>query len=222
MKKALLALAAAAAFTGSAYAADLPARMPMKAAPPAAPAYSWTGCYVDGGIGYGWTDAESRQVDPLTGAFVRTTGDTGGRGWLGQVGGGCDYEFAGPFGNWVIGGFADYTFSDIHGDHLGANAGPAIGTVGNLKNDWSWAAGGRLGYVVNPTFLTYFSVGYTETHFTGINYIERATLLPTGTSLPGRLTRVGSSVAVLSTDWDSCRACSSRPKRVSPSLIVSN
>ena len=46
MKKMLIALTAAAAFTGSAYAADLPARMPVKAAPPPLPVASWTGCYL--------------------------------------------------------------------------------------------------------------------------------------------------------------------------------
>ena len=39
----------------------------------------------------------------------------GGRGWFGTVQGGCDYQFAGPYGNWVIGAFGDYDFSNIHG-----------------------------------------------------------------------------------------------------------
>ena len=51
--------------------------------------------------------------------------DHGGRGWLGKVGAGCDYQFAGPFGSWVVGVFADGHWSDIKGNHyLAACFGP--------------------------------------------------------------------------------------------------
>jgi len=70
MKKLMLALTAAAAFTGSAVAADLPARTYSKAPAPVAYAPSWTGCYVGGGGGYSLYSADSSQVDPITGAFV--------------------------------------------------------------------------------------------------------------------------------------------------------
>lgn len=182
MKKLVLALTAVAALTGSANAADLGARPYSKAPPPLAPVYSWTGCYIDAGGGYGWYNAESREVDPVTGAFLTHQGTAGGRGWMGQVGAGCDYQFAGPLGNWVIGAFGDYTFSDVHGDKIGP---PDTLSVGNLKQDWSWAAGGRLGYVVSPTFLTYFSAGYTETHFKQVDYVSVfAPGVLTGTALP--------------------------------------
>jgi outer membrane immunogenic protein len=51
MKKPLLACVpfAALAAIGSAAAADL--KMPLKAPPPIAPAFSWTGCYVGGYVG---------------------------------------------------------------------------------------------------------------------------------------------------------------------------
>ena len=173
MKKLALALVATAAFAGQAIAAD----MPMKARPMAqpAPVYNWTGCNINGGGGYGWYDIESRQVDPITGAFVARQGDGGGRGWMGQVGAGCDYQFAGPWGQWVVGLTGDYTFSDVKGDHLGA---PNTSWVGQLKEDWSWAVGGRIGYLVNPTFLTYFGAGYTETHFKGAAYTGYISGLP--------------------------------------------
>jgi hypothetical protein len=45
MKKLVLALSAVAAFTGSALAADLPARTYSKA-PMMAPVYNWTGFYI--------------------------------------------------------------------------------------------------------------------------------------------------------------------------------
>jgi len=44
--------------------------------------------------------------------------------------------------------------------------------VGQLKQDYSWAVGGRVGYLVNPNFLSYFNAGYTETHFTDTTYFN--------------------------------------------------
>jgi outer membrane immunogenic protein len=184
MKKLVLALAATAALTGQAIAADMAAK--ARPLPPPVPVYNWTGCNIYGGGGYGWYQAQGRQVDPNTGLVFNNNGDTGGKGWLGQVGAGCDYQFAGPLGNWVIGVFGDYTFSDVHGDHIGA---PVTTSVGNLKQDWSWAVGGRIGYLVSPTFLTYVNGGYTETHFTDTTYFnalgQNIAIAPNGTFLPG-------------------------------------
>src|ERR1700759_4898175 len=114
MMKTLLALTAAAAFTGSAFAADLPARMPMKAPPPPAPVANWTGCYLGGGGVYGmWNQKNQGFIDPtLVGRVgprtVNTeTETTGGRGYFGTVQGGCDYQFALSSWNLVVGAFAD-------------------------------------------------------------------------------------------------------------------
>ena len=53
-------LAAAALITlgalGSANAADLPMPAPVYKAPPPAPVYNWTGCYIGGGGGYALVD----------------------------------------------------------------------------------------------------------------------------------------------------------------------
>ena len=185
IKRLALTVTALAAFTGSAFAADLPART-YKAPPPAPVVYNWTGCNIYGGAGYGWYSAEGREVDPLTGTIITTQGDTGGKGWLGQVGAGCDYQFAGPLGNWVIGAFGDYTFSNVRGDHIGP---PATITIGELKQDHSWAVGGRVGYLVSPNLLSYFNAGYTETHFNDTIYFSNGAVaglgLPIGILLPG-------------------------------------
>src|SRR5437879_1105920 len=99
MKKLALAVVAAAAFTGSAVAADMPARTYSKAPPPAPIAVAnWTGCYVGGGGGYGlWNQENTLFVDPPLVA-VRTpasaTATAGGRGYFGTVQGGCDYQFS--------------------------------------------------------------------------------------------------------------------------------
>src|SRR5262245_18826728 len=108
MKRLLLAtaaIAAAAVSINAASAADLrrPAPAPVtKAAPPVAAVYSWTGCYVGGGGGYGLFDQEVRFVDSGT-----LSNDVGGRGWFGTVQVGCDYQISPSI---VIGAFADYDF----------------------------------------------------------------------------------------------------------------
>jgi outer membrane immunogenic protein len=165
MKKMLLALSAAAAFTGSAYAADLPARMPMKAPPPPpVAAVNWTGCYIAGGGGGAISTNDNNLFTvPNAPPFPTLNKTDGARGWFGTVQGGCDYQFA---GNWVVGAFADADFSDIRGDHLGL----ALAEIGRQKQDWSWAVGGRLGYLVVPQLLTYVSAGYTQAHWNGVSY----------------------------------------------------
>jgi outer membrane immunogenic protein len=140
--------------------------MPAKArpAPPVvAPVANWTGCYIAGGIGYGMYQQEN--VDyvsfppaprvPLTSQY-----DTGGRGWLGRGQVGCDYQFGG-IGSWnmVIGLFGDYDWADINGRF----ANPVNVTTETLNSQW--AIGGRIGLLVTPQLLTYFSGGYTEAKF---------------------------------------------------------
>jgi outer membrane immunogenic protein len=183
MKKLVLALAAMAAFTGSALAAD----MAVKAArplPPPTPVYQWTGFWISGGFGYGLMDIDHSVRDSVTPFPIFDIGhDNSGRGWLGKVGGGADYQFAGPFGSWVIGAFADAQFSDIKGNYSFNCPGGCIGPngyIGQLKNDWSWAVGGRIGYVALPGLLTYFNGGFTEANFKQVNYLDAALGTPTG------------------------------------------
>jgi|SRR4051794_12299137 outer membrane immunogenic protein len=176
MKKLLLALSAVAAFSVPALAAD----MPMKAAPmaPAIPYVTpWTGFWISGGFGYGLADIEHSARDTVApfGAFDLGH-DNGARGWLGKVGIGYDYQMS----SWVIGAFADYTFSDISG------TSSVAGFNGRSRNDWSWAVGGRIGYVALPGLLTYVNGGWTEANFTQANFVDAFVGLPTGISLPSQ------------------------------------
>ena len=172
MKKMLLALTAAAAFTGSAYAADLPARMPMKAAPPPVPVANWTGCYIGAGGGYGlWNqEATGWQEPPVQTVRTQVT-DTvtfGGRGYFGTVQGGCDYQFGLGTNQFVLGAFADGDWGNIHGNRRDVTLFTPV--VANEKLSSSWAVGGRVGWVVFPQLLTYFSAGYTEANFDRQNF----------------------------------------------------
>lgn len=157
MKHVLIASVTAIALsTGSALAADM--GMPLKAPPAPAPAVSWTGCYLDGGAGYGFWDQRHNLND--AGFALSETTDSAGQGWLGRLGAGCDYQIS----RFVVGAFGDYDFADLHGTI-------ADGTLaGEEKESSAWAVGGRIGYLVTPSLLTYFDGGYTQARFSGINF----------------------------------------------------
>jgi outer membrane immunogenic protein len=185
MKKIGLALAVVAAFTGSALAADMAPRTYSKA--PMAPVASWTGLWISGGFGFGMMEY-STSVTSVAGTTVFDTGhDTGGKGWLGKVGLGYDYQLV---GNFVIGAFADAQWSNIRGQNSftcpGICSGPTQGYTGQVKNDWSWSVGGRIGYVALPGLLTYFNGGFTQADFDQTNYVVASTRDPGGPVLGSR------------------------------------
>jgi outer membrane immunogenic protein len=167
-------LAAALVLTfasGVAVAADMPppygAPAPVYKAPPP-PAPTWTGCYIDGGGGYGlWQVNHSFETIPgLTQLSFPT--DSGGKGWLGRAGGGCDVQFnVNIFGERavVIGAFGDYDFSNIDGTF----DNPFNGLGGNLNQSSAWYAGARIGTLVTPNLLTYTDGGYTQARFDQVN-----------------------------------------------------
>jgi outer membrane immunogenic protein len=171
MKKILTAGVLVVGAVYSAYAADL--RPAYKSPPPPAPPQpSFTGCYVNGGAGYGLWNIDHFSQPSITGEFI-TTSTSGGRGWLGTVGGGCDYQFgagSGFWSNWVVGAFADYDFMNLHRNFtIADNSGSAIG---NAKESSAWAVGGRIGYLVTPNVFTYWNGGYTQTRFDQINFSD--------------------------------------------------
>jgi outer membrane immunogenic protein len=165
MRKLVLALAATAAFTGQALAAD----MAMKARPApivAAPVANWTGCYVSGGLGYSlWQQENTTYFDGPPRVAVTGEWDAGGRGWTGRAQGGCDYQFGMGTWNLVVGLFGDYDFTDVSG----RPTEPFFGAYGIEKQSSQWAVGGRIGWLATPQLLTYFSGGYTEAHFDAVN-----------------------------------------------------
>jgi outer membrane immunogenic protein len=149
---------------GAASAADM--RMPVKAPAPAPVAsYNWTGCYLGGGGGYGMYDQDT-QLFGAGGAPTNNSLDQGGRGWFATVQVGCDIQIGGSF---VIGAFADYDWSRIRGNHTGGDGSVGLQS-GRVKLDNSWAAGGRIGYLVTPSLLAFFSAGYTQAEFTGTTF----------------------------------------------------
>ena len=174
MKKLLVATAAAVAFAtaGTAGAADLPVKAPPMVAPPVV--YTWTGCYISGGFGYGMFNQDhdlffNGTVNPnlTAGTTVQLTPleTAGGRGWLGRFGGGCDYQFNNSF---VVGVFGDYDWRDIK-SHDFVNILDIFDA--SEKNSSAWAVGGRVGYLPYPNLLTYVSGGWTEARFDHMNLL---------------------------------------------------
>jgi outer membrane immunogenic protein len=179
MKKLLIATAAAVALAtaGTAGAADLPVKAPPMAAPVVT--YTWTGCYLSGGVGYGMWNQDhdvfvNGTINPvLANAVAAVTGTTqltpletsGGRGWLGRVGGGCDYQFNNSF---VVGVFGDYDWRDMK-SHDGVNIADVFDA--SEKNRSAWAVGGRIGYLPYPNLLTFVSGGWAEAHYDGMNLL---------------------------------------------------
>jgi len=162
MKKLLLALTAVAAFTGSALAADLPARTYTKAPPPVV-APSWTGFYIFGGGGYGLWDSNT-DTRTTAGGLLTVQQRTGGDGYFGTAGVGYDWQFN---HSWVAGVFADGQFGSIRG----TNEDFFSNIAGRMSDRTNAAAGVRLGYLVAPNVLSYVNGGYSYAQFSSTNLL---------------------------------------------------
>jgi outer membrane immunogenic protein len=181
MKKLLLASATALALSaGSAFAADLAPEPYYKAPPPPLPPpVSWTGCYVNGGVGYGLYDQSHYSYDTVTGTILSSTTNSAGEGWLGRVGAGCDYQAS----RFVFGVFGDYDFTDLSGTF----GDPGLLLSGTEKETGAWAFGGRVGYLVTPSLLTYFDGGYSQARFNQVNLSLSVPPFPaTGFAIPSQ------------------------------------
>ena len=164
MQRWLLGTAAALALAGPAIAADMPVKAPPVSRAPAPIGYNWTGCYVDGGGGYGLFNQDSFTREDGVPSTSKVT--NGGRGWFGTLGGGCDVQF----GSWVVGAFGDYDFAGLRGNVVI----PGLNVVGREKETSAWAVGGRLGYTLTPTILTYVNAGYTQARFSGVDFFSQS------------------------------------------------
>jgi outer membrane immunogenic protein len=164
MKKLAFHLAAISLLVaGSATAADM--RPPARALPPAPPpvaVYSWTGCYLGAGGGYGmWNqDATFFETPEMIPGGHATFG---GRGWFGTVQIGCDYQIG---SNIVIGAFADYDLGSLKGDIR------IFSSEGEEKLKSSWAAGGRIGWLPFQQLLVFVSGGYTQARFDEVRFVN--------------------------------------------------
>jgi len=135
----------------AALAADLPQRPVYNppAAVVAAPAPTWTGCYVGGNAGIAFGRAQITALNSGAGVSGTNSGFAGG----GQVG--CDYQFAGGF---VIGARDMFDGTSLKSSGTFAT-GPFAGGVGNSNTQWFNTATARIGYTVVPAGLIYLQGG---------------------------------------------------------------
>jgi outer membrane immunogenic protein len=170
-----------ALLSGSALAADLPvAPQPAYKAPAVvAPAYNWSGFYLNAGGGYGMWNADTQLFLPSGACFACVVNTFGGRGYLGTGGGGFDYQVGGlGMGAWnpliVVGLMADYDFESLKGT-MGAG-----GISAQIKETASWAGGARIGLAFGPNLFTYMNGGATGTRFGGTSFVSDITGAPVG------------------------------------------
>ncbi len=122
-------------------------------ASPAAPvsAYNWTGCYIGGNLGGGWSRQDQHRTDRI-GVGAAAPADYGSETDSGFVGGGqvgCDYQFA---ATWVVGIRGQFDWASLSGSH----ALPTFPTFTMHDKTTSFGTGTvRLGYSVQPTVLVY-------------------------------------------------------------------
>ena len=168
----------------------LAADMPVKASPRAPVVTTWTGCYVNGDVGYGVNNQDHFGFN-ATGANPNET--NGGRGYLGRIGGGCDYQFTpgSGWGNWVVGALADFDLMDLHGGFFDE----AVGLTAPSREIWAAGLGARLGFLVAPQILTYVNGGYTPTRYDNVNFPGTTVSLP-GQTFNGGFNGGGTEVAV--------------------------
>jgi outer membrane immunogenic protein len=85
--------------------------------------------------------------------------DHAGKGWLGEVGFGYDRRLSDGI---VAGVLFNYDVSDLQG-----RTSDAVFTTGDTSSDNTWFVGARIGWLMTPGVLNYWSAGYTRTHFSG-------------------------------------------------------
>lgn len=145
----------------SASAADLPARAPVYKAPLVS-VYNWSGFYVGGHVGYGWTDTTDTLADVTGIAFVGNGEiarsiplDASGFLAGGQIG--FNWQLA-PM--WVVGIEADISWTDQHATT--ARPGPTDPTrivTASQSLDWFGTVRGRLGVIPADRLLAYVTGG---------------------------------------------------------------
>lgn len=108
MKKYLLATAALVALAAPAAAADMAARMPMKAPPMMAQVWNWTGFYIGANGGYG-TGRNNWNLVSVTPSFNEGSFNFDGATAGGQIG----YNW--QVGGWVFGLEAQGNWADLKG-----------------------------------------------------------------------------------------------------------
>jgi len=153
MKKWVVAVTSAAAFSGTAMAADMAAKAPVYKAPPPVAIYNWSGFYVglNGGGGSShecWTITATSLFGPLNPPQAEGCHDATG----GTVGGQLGYRW--QVTNWVFGLEAQGNWADFSGSNLITAAGGPPGALNDVtKMDAFGLFTGQIGYAFNNVLI---------------------------------------------------------------------
>lgn len=148
IKGLFLASAAIAAFPiGAVNAADLPARMPVKAVPIVAPPFNWTGFYIGANAGVLWgRSVQTVDLDTFGGIPADTSTYAG---FIGGVQAGYNWQFS----NVVLG-----IEADIDGSTARKSVATSASDTHNMALNWLGTVRGRAGLAFDR-FLPYFTGG---------------------------------------------------------------
>ncbi len=158
----------------NASAADINRRPVLTKAPPVQPApvspvYNWTGFYLGGNVGYGWSHSDyTNDITATLNGIQRSVTNSGSMNGQGALGGGqigFNYQF---LGNWVAG-----IEADIDAAHIASSTSACFTGVGPLTSavcgtrdtdikDFGTVRG-RLGYAFN-NWLVYGTGGWAWGH----------------------------------------------------------
>jgi outer membrane immunogenic protein len=186
MKKFLLAASAVVALTAidTANAAD----MALKAVPPPAPVYSWTGWYA--GVNVGGSFGQARDTASYGAPAVPFIPGSTSANLDGVIGGGqIGYNM--QSGSWLFGLEADIQGSSERSSALSSNtvtiAGIAVTTVTGALNDqeklpWFGTARGRIGLLASPTWLFYVTGGLAYGEIRSTESLTVTATTPGGTA----------------------------------------
>ena len=161
----------------------LAADMPLKAPPPAPVVQpSWTGFYIGGEVGYGWSgdnNATFAPNDPPAARLLNgTIGFVGEQPVVGSVPvsrkgavGGFEAGYNWQIGAWVWGLETDINFAHLSGQGSGTSVvqGPPAATFmqsvnGGQGTDWYGTFRGRLGWLWTPNLLLFGTGGLAYGH----------------------------------------------------------
>jgi outer membrane immunogenic protein len=138
MKYGLAVALAAICVAGTASAADLGKRMPVKAPVVAAPVQTFAGFYVGAHLGYGWGAKDDDEADGFIGG--------------GQLG----YNW--QIQNWVLGLEGQFSGSGISADQTMATV---LGQIsGSNDVNWLGSVTGKVGYAIGGNALLYAKGGF--------------------------------------------------------------
>ena len=156
--------------SGSASAAD----MAVKARPlPVVDVWNWTGFYIGGNVGYGWSDGDrtvtARPSDAQSALLLNTFAFDFGPARppvsfaTSGVTGGLQAGYNWQLSNWVVGVEADINAANINGrgaaDLTSADPGIPFRLTADEHIKWFGTARARAGFLATPNLLLYGTAG---------------------------------------------------------------